>query len=257
MRTRVYVDGFNLYYGALKGTQFKWLNPVELARRVLPAGYVVDKLLYFTARLSGGPDQGAPARQHAYIAALRTLPEVELHFGRFLAKPVWRPLVNLPVAYRQINAPQPVTLPAGDHTVAGPQIQTLPVGSYPARGVERKKQRDATPLLPNAVIAEFHTMIEKGSDVNLATYLLNDAWNERFEAAAVISNDTDLVTPIRMVTAERKKTVFIVCPTRGQPVAPKLLEVASEERYIRSKTLKTVQFPDRLPGTKISKPAGW
>ena len=42
MRTRVYVDGFNLYYGALKGTPFKWLNPVDLARRVLPTGYVVD-----------------------------------------------------------------------------------------------------------------------------------------------------------------------------------------------------------------------
>ena len=32
MQTRVYVDGFNLYYGALKGTKFKWLNLVELAR---------------------------------------------------------------------------------------------------------------------------------------------------------------------------------------------------------------------------------
>ena len=28
MRTRVYVDGFNLYYGALKDTAFKWLDPV-------------------------------------------------------------------------------------------------------------------------------------------------------------------------------------------------------------------------------------
>ena len=59
MRTKVYVDGFNLYYGALKGTPFKWLNPVDLARRVLPSEYVVDKLLYFTARLSGELDRGA------------------------------------------------------------------------------------------------------------------------------------------------------------------------------------------------------
>ena len=38
MRTRVYVDGFNLYYGALKGTPFKWLNLVEpqRARGILP-----------------------------------------------------------------------------------------------------------------------------------------------------------------------------------------------------------------------------
>ena len=26
MRTRVYVDAFNLYYGALRGTPYKWLD---------------------------------------------------------------------------------------------------------------------------------------------------------------------------------------------------------------------------------------
>ena len=34
-------------------------------------------------------------------------------------------------------------------------------------------------------------MEEKGSDVNLAAYLLNDAWMNLFEAAVVVSNDTD------------------------------------------------------------------
>ena len=48
MRTRVYVDGFNLYYGALKGTPFKWLDLVRLAYQLLPAGYSVTKLKYFT-----------------------------------------------------------------------------------------------------------------------------------------------------------------------------------------------------------------
>ena len=65
MRTRVYVDGFNLYYGALKDTPFKWLNLVELIRRLLPVGHAVDKLNYFTARVSGVSDPGAPARQHS------------------------------------------------------------------------------------------------------------------------------------------------------------------------------------------------
>ena len=53
MRTRIYVDGFNLYYGALRGTRFKWLNLVELARQLLPAGHAVDRLNYYTARVSG------------------------------------------------------------------------------------------------------------------------------------------------------------------------------------------------------------
>lgn len=48
-------------------------------------------------------------------------------------------------------------------------------------------------------------MEEKGSDVNLAVHLLNDAWKDLFDVGVVVSNDTDLVTPIRMVTVERKK----------------------------------------------------
>lgn len=78
------------------------------------------------------------------------------------------------------------------------------------------RRRRATAPLADAVVVEFHTMEEKGSDVNLAVHLLNDAWKGLFDAAAVISNDTDLVTPIRMVTAERGKPVTVVCPGRWQ-----------------------------------------
>ena len=254
MRTRVYVDGFNLYYGALKDTPFKWLNLAELTRRLLPAGHAVDKLNYFTARVSGASDPGAPARQHSYLSALGTLPEVQVHFGRFLAKTAWRPLTNLPVADRRIDTPASVTLPAGNHPVA--DSQTLPVGSYPTGSAGKKRRRKTAAPLTDAVVAEVHTMEEKGSDVNLAAHLLNDAWKELFEVAVVISNDTDLVTPIRMVTTERKKPVVIVCPGRWQ-MAPKLANVASHVRHIRPAMLKAAQFPDHLPGTTISKPADW
>ena len=37
---------------------------------------------------------------------------------------------------------------------------------------------------------------EKGSDVNLATYLLVDAFEDRFDVAVIISNDSDLKEPI-------------------------------------------------------------
>jgi hypothetical protein len=36
MKTNVYVDGFNLYYGCLKNTPFRWLNIAELCRLMLP-----------------------------------------------------------------------------------------------------------------------------------------------------------------------------------------------------------------------------
>jgi len=99
-------------------------------------------------------------------------------------------------------------------------------------------------------------MEEKGSDVNLAMHLLDDAWNGLFDVAALISNDTDLVMPIRMVTAERGKPVCIVCPGHGQ-VASKLRQVASCVRHAHAAQLRATQFPDTLPGTAISKPAEW
>ncbi len=91
------MDGFNLYYGAIKGTSYRWLNLVELSRLLLPPGHTVEKVKYFTARVSGADDPDAPKRQHAYLLALGTLPQVEIHFGRFLSKTVWRPVVNFPV----------------------------------------------------------------------------------------------------------------------------------------------------------------
>ncbi len=188
--------------------------------------------------------------------ALRTLPEVDVHFGSFLARTVWWPLTNLSVAGNPIDAPRPVTLPAGNHPVMGAIRRTLPVGSYPQRRGRSKNRRKATAPLADALVAEFHAMEEKGSDVNLAVHLLNEARNGLFDAAAVISNETDLGTPIQMVTAERGKSVFIVCPGCWQ-VAPKLRQAASYVRYVRSAQLRAAQFPNTLPGTAISKPAGW
>ena len=55
MRTFVYVDGFNLYYGALKGTPWKWLDLPALFTKVLQPHHDILKVKYFTARVSGTP----------------------------------------------------------------------------------------------------------------------------------------------------------------------------------------------------------
>ena len=257
MRTWLYVDGFNLYYGALKGTPHKWLNLAVLAREFLPVGHTVEKIKYFTARVSGAADPGAPRRQHAYLSALGTLPEVEIHYGRFLAKSIWRPIVNFPVSGATIHSPTTAILPAGAHDVTGGSLAAtsrLVVSIYPPKGLKRGK-RTPRPI-PASLITEVHTMEEKGSHVNLAAHLLNDAWKNSFEAAAVISNDTDLVTPIQMVSVERRKPVFVVCPGRWQ-MAPDLGKVASYKRHIRRNMLVAAQFPNLISGTTISKPATW
>ncbi len=83
MATIVYIDGFNLYYGALKGTPYRWLDLGALCRRLLPRDDIVA-IRYFTARViarQGDPTQ--PQRQETYLRALRTLPSVEIHYGKF------------------------------------------------------------------------------------------------------------------------------------------------------------------------------
>jgi hypothetical protein len=206
MRVYVYIDGFNLSYRALKGTRFKWLNPGELAKRLLDPSDVVHKVRYFTARVSarsGDPD--APRRQPILFNALKTLPNLDFHFGRFLPKKKWRPLVA--------------------------------TGRF----------------------VEIHDTEEKGSDVNLATHLVNDGWHKRYDVALVLSQDTDLTEPIRIVSQKLNLKVGLVWLDQRQPNRH-LSNAASFVRHVRPADLAASQFPNpiRLPdGRRISKPEGW
>ena len=94
MRTTIYFDGFNLYYGALKGSSWKWLDLLTLFRTVLQPRHDIRKIKYFTARVSATPDDPSkPQRQDTYLRALRLYrPEVEIHFGHFLSHKVRAPL---------------------------------------------------------------------------------------------------------------------------------------------------------------------
>lgn len=50
MRTWLYVDGFNLYYGSVRATPLRWLNPVALAQQAFPSNQII-LTKYFTAAL--------------------------------------------------------------------------------------------------------------------------------------------------------------------------------------------------------------
>ncbi len=88
MRTIVYVDGFNLYYGALKGTPYRWLDILAMARKILSPKNQIVGMKYFTARVLPRPDNpGQPLRQEIYLRALRSL-GADCIFGRYLSHPV-------------------------------------------------------------------------------------------------------------------------------------------------------------------------
>lgn len=162
MIANIYVDGFNLFYGCLKGTPYKWLDIDALARRLLPKDEI-HRVRYFTAKvveLERKP--GTAHRQATYLRALSTIPGISIHLGHFLTSQVRMPLVQPPTA--------------------GPQT------------------------------AHVLKTEEKGSDVNLATYLLLDAFRRDCELAAVVTNDSDLREPINVVRKELGVPVGVINP---------------------------------------------
>lgn len=97
---------------------------------------------------------------------------------------------------------------------------------------------------------------EKGSDVNLATYLLVDAYENDFQAAVVITDDSDLAEPISIVRHRLQRHVTVLSP-RGK--SRKLSQVATRFRKLDPMNLAASQFPTSFPDAHgiITKPAVW
>jgi hypothetical protein len=119
-----------------------------------------------------------------------------------------------------------------------------------------RPQLALTPPWPDVV--KIVKVEEKGSDVNLACHLLLDAFQGNLDVGAVISNDSDLVEPIRIVTQVLGKPVGLLSPVSNPN--PELSRVSSFIRRISVSDLAASQFPDpitRPDGTRIHKPASW
>lgn len=98
---------------------------------------------------------------------------------------------------------------------------------------------------------------EKGSDVNLGVHLVNDAHRGLFESAVVISNDSDLLEPIRIVSQELKKKVGVINPSKNRSSV--LRKYSDFTKRIRSGVLQKSQFPKELMDRKgkFHKPDTW
>lgn len=95
---------------------------------------------------------------------------------------------------------------------------------------------------------------EKGSDVNLAVHLLNDAWSNKYDCAIVLSNDSDLAEAIKL--AREKGKIIGVVTTKNRPTAS-LRKEANFFRRIKNSDLAKSQMPATIQGTTISKPSHW
>ena len=99
---------------------------------------------------------------------------------------------------------------------------------------------------------------EKGSDVNLATHLLLDAFRGLADTYVVVSNDSDLAEPMRVVRDELGFTMGLVTPA-GQPSKALLATNPQLIRQVREGVLAASQFPAVLSDGNGSfrRPSGW
>ena len=207
MTTIAYIDGFNLYYGAVRETRFKWLDIQDMCRRLLPHDEIT-KIRYFTARVKSRPDDPEQdTRQDTYLRALSTLPLVDIHYGHFVTRRVRMALAEPP-----------------DH---GPQT------------VEVLKTE------------------EKGSDVNLASYLLLDAFTLQCSTAVVVSNDSDLAETVRIAQNHAGIKVGIINPHPPRNRSRHL--VGTFFKQLRPGLLAQAQLPPTIPTEQgaIRKPDCW
>ena len=95
-KTIFYIDGFNFYYSAVKGTPLRWLNFQSLFQRLFPKNEIAQ-IKYFTAEVSDLPDNPQQSlRQQVYWRALETIPNLSIHTGHFMTHKIRAKVVNPP-----------------------------------------------------------------------------------------------------------------------------------------------------------------
>lgn len=234
-RFNAYVDGFKLYKGALQGRpDLRWLDVRAFCQSRRP-GLVLEDVYYFTADVMARyPGDKAQNRQHAYLRVLQDQ-GVQVVRGKFKKDIDW-----LRVRSFQRNE---IIQPTLSKNLGFTQMALT------------KSAMKANPDLPRAQVWKFG---EKGSDVNLASYLLRDSFRNGLTAALVVSGDSDLVTPIKFAVAEGVN-VKTLKPSATHNAAA-LKSVSSYFEELHPSWLLNFQLPENYVtsrGRVISRPKSW
>jgi 6-hydroxy-3-succinoylpyridine 3-monooxygenase len=235
LRTRIYIDGYNFYYGCLRGTPHKWLDLLPLfVKHILPSALVKDgdghirqstllpspSIKFFTAKIiesvARAPD--SVSSQARYHTALR-----KLHGGR----------IELIEGYYAVNKMKVKIVDAEDPDRAPRECQEIQ-----AWKVE-----------------------EKQSDVNLALQVYHDAITGQIDHAVIVTNDTDIAPALEMLRAHTNVLIGVVVPTTDHTRPPNtdLVKLAHwTRRHINSNELAGCQLPRVIPGKRpTTKPESW
>ncbi len=234
LRTGVYIDGYNLYYGRLRGTPYKWLDVVTLFQRIVRSiepQSQVDSVKFYTApalaRFSRHGDQSMRAQNDYHRALEAKYPGL---FTKVLGSHV----------FERDGTSLPLFLP------------------------DQPFDKSRT--------VKVWRLVEKKTDVNLAMGMYRDAARGQVDQVVLVSNDSD-AEPVLQVLAEdfpalRIGVVMPLAPPlappdgarQGRPASTSLSQWAHWTRHsIRDDELQGAQLPDQVPTRKkpAVKPAHW
>jgi 6-hydroxy-3-succinoylpyridine 3-monooxygenase len=230
LRTRVYIDGYNLYYGCLKSSQYKWLDLRALIECILPSilfqpngerlqyAFQRPAIKYFTAPIlrAFAQSDDSVSCQHNYHIALRG------HIG------------------------DGIEIIKGYHD------------AKPARAFaweEGKSARECKKL-------DIWKLEEKQSDVSLALNAYSDAVRKEVDQVIAVTNDSDFVPAMKMLRQHTSAVVGLIVPMRQNVgnVNTELTKHAHWVRtHIREEEFSASQLPAmvRLQNGAVHKPLSW
>ena len=238
LRIFFYIDALNLYYGALRNTPHRWLDIDAFCSNIIQ-GYVhinpeysaecnvsiTDSKTNLTAAFAGCQVVGIKV----FTARVN-----QSHWDKDAPK-------RQKCYWDAIGAADPQKM---IKIIYGSFI-SLPKNAYDVTAPHQKRR---------VIYTE-----EKGSDVNLALHMLNDAVDGLYDGAIMVSNDSDLLEALRLTRA-RGKLAGVVFPVSGKRRPGKSLKQASDFHFITdNKLLKASQLPDPVAdGNKFyKKPPSW
>lgn len=235
LRTRVYVDGYNLYYGCLKGSPHKWLDPLSLFERILP-----------TVTASIGP-----------LGALTS--ELDPLAVKFFTAPILE---------KAAKAEDSLRCQERYHKALNKHLQgriEIIKGYYSLTQAKAKviDGQDPKKWPRDCTETPIWKLEEKQSDVNLAVHAVVDALKGGIEHVVIVTNDTDIETALKMIRQHTIAAVGLIIPTTDHHRQPNI-SLADHAHWVRkhitTEELRASQLPLVIPDgkkTAISKPESW
>lgn len=217
MRTIVYIDGYNLYYGAIRDTAYKWLDIFELFNtHILLSDTELIEVRYYTAPVLGSlcDDPTSPQRQRQYLQALRKLyPEkVQIIEGKLIkGVAVLRLASSIPEA---------------------PELDKVKVSTL----TEKKTDVNiAADMVTAACLGHAEQIVLCSNDSDMEGALKN----------------------IRQYCPTVRVGLVAPTSSPGRHISNDLKQCAHWVKLLTESSLAAAQLPEKIPHTSIQKPVYW